>query len=121
MFFKKVRQALGLDRCHFPMCSAAPISQDTLQYFMSVNIPLHEIYGMSECSGEWEGGRGREGGREGISRRRTVWVPDWVKKILVSRLNTIGLPIPINYKHFDYKTKNWSLFQEVSFTNKKQA
>ncbi|XP_064390607.1 long-chain-fatty-acid--CoA ligase ACSBG2-like isoform X3 [Halichondria panicea] len=50
-FFKKVREALGLDRCHFPMTGAAPTNEDTLSYFMSVDIPLHELYGMSETSG----------------------------------------------------------------------
>ena len=52
LFFKKVRKALGLDRCHFPMTGAAPTNEDTLAYFMSVNIPLHEIYGMSETTGQ---------------------------------------------------------------------
>ena len=33
------------------MTGSAPISQDTLAYFMSVNIPLHELYGMSETTG----------------------------------------------------------------------
>ena len=51
VFFKKVRQALGLDRCHFPLSGAAPLAEDTLTYFMSVNISLHELYGLSECSG----------------------------------------------------------------------
>ena len=51
MFFKKVRQALGLDRCHFPLSGAAPLAEETLTYFMSVNIPLHELYGLSESSG----------------------------------------------------------------------
>ena len=52
VFFKKVRKALGLDRCHFPMTGAAPTNEETLTYFMSVNIPLHEIYGMSETTGQ---------------------------------------------------------------------
>ena len=51
-FFKKVKNALGLDRCHFQMTGAAPTNEDTLTYFMSVNIPLYEIYGMSETTGE---------------------------------------------------------------------
>ena len=51
VFFKKVRQALGLDRCHFPMAGGAPMAQETLTYFMSINIPVHEIYGMSETTG----------------------------------------------------------------------
>ncbi len=33
------------------MTGSAPISQDTLAYFMSVNIPIYELYGMSECCG----------------------------------------------------------------------
>ena len=51
MVFNKVRKLLGLDQCHFPMTGSAPISQDTLAYFMSVNIPIYELYGMSECCG----------------------------------------------------------------------
>ncbi len=30
---------------------AAPISLETLRYFQSINLPLMEAYGMSECSG----------------------------------------------------------------------
>ena len=52
LFFKRIRKALGLDRCHFPMTGAAPTNEDTLAYFMSINIPLHEIYGMSETTGD---------------------------------------------------------------------
>lgn len=51
LVFKKVRAALGLDRCKFCLTGAAPITKDTLEYFMSLNIPLLEQYGMSECSG----------------------------------------------------------------------
>lgn len=51
LVFKKVRAALGLDRCKICLTGAAPITKDTLEYFMSLNIPLMEIYGMSESSG----------------------------------------------------------------------
>ncbi|XP_008334164.1 long-chain-fatty-acid--CoA ligase ACSBG2-like [Cynoglossus semilaevis] len=51
LVFKKVRAALGLDRCKICFTGAAPISKDTLEYFMSLNIPLMELYGMSESSG----------------------------------------------------------------------
>ena len=51
IFFKKVHQALGLDRCHFPLAGGAPMTQDTLAYFMGINVPVHEMYGMSETSG----------------------------------------------------------------------
>lgn len=49
--FSKVRERLGLDRCRFQITSAAPISRDTLEFFLSLDIPLYEVYGMSECAG----------------------------------------------------------------------
>ncbi|KAF3695497.1 Long-chain-fatty-acid--CoA ligase ACSBG2 [Channa argus] len=51
LVLKKVRAALGLDRCRTCYTGAAPITKDTLEYFMSLNIPLLELYGMSESSG----------------------------------------------------------------------
>ncbi|XP_069379537.1 long-chain-fatty-acid--CoA ligase ACSBG2-like isoform X3 [Paralichthys olivaceus] len=51
LVFKKVRAALGLDRCKICFTGAAPITKDTLEYFMSLNMPLMELYGMSESSG----------------------------------------------------------------------
>lgn len=48
---KKVSKALGLDRAKFIFTAAAPISKSTLQYFQSLNMPLYEIYGMSESAG----------------------------------------------------------------------
>ncbi len=49
--FRKIKRALGLDRCRLQVTAAAPISKATLEYFISLNIPLYEIFGMSECSG----------------------------------------------------------------------
>jgi long-subunit acyl-CoA synthetase (AMP-forming) len=49
--FDKVRQALGLDRARLCVTSAAPISKDTLEFFLSLGIPILEVYGMSECTG----------------------------------------------------------------------
>lgn len=49
--FSKVKKALGLDRCRLQVTGAAPIATDTLDFFASLNIPLYEIFGMSECSG----------------------------------------------------------------------
>ncbi|KAM9744488.1 long-chain-fatty-acid--CoA ligase ACSBG2-like isoform 1-T2 [Menidia menidia] len=51
LVFKKVRAALGLDRCRLCCTGAAPITKETLEYFMSLNIPVMELYGMSESSG----------------------------------------------------------------------
>ncbi|KJE96538.1 hypothetical protein CAOG_06845 [Capsaspora owczarzaki ATCC 30864] len=51
LVFSNIRQALGLDRCKIALSSAAPISRETLDYFLSINLPLFEIYGMSESTG----------------------------------------------------------------------
>lgn len=51
IIFSKVRKALGLDACRIQVTAAAPISEETLNYFLSVNLPLYELYGMSECAG----------------------------------------------------------------------
>ena len=51
LVFKRVRAALGLDRCKSFFTGAAPITKDTLEYFMSLDVPLMELYGMSESSG----------------------------------------------------------------------
>lgn len=51
LVFKKVRKALGLDRCTKCYTGAAPITKDTLEFFLSLDIPLYELYGMSESTG----------------------------------------------------------------------
>lgn len=51
LVFKKIKKAMGFDRCLSFYSGAAPISIDVLHYFMSLDIPILEIYGMSESSG----------------------------------------------------------------------
>jgi long-subunit acyl-CoA synthetase (AMP-forming) len=51
LVFSKVREALGLDQCRICVTSAAPISKSTLEFFLSLGIPIMEVYGMSECTG----------------------------------------------------------------------
>ena len=51
LVFSTVREKLGLDKCRVQITSAAPISLDTLEFFLSLGIPICEVYGMSECSG----------------------------------------------------------------------
>lgn len=51
LVFRAVRKRLGLDRARLLVSSAAPISRDTLEYFLSLGLPVCEVYGMSECSG----------------------------------------------------------------------
>ncbi|XP_066603794.1 very long-chain-fatty-acid--CoA ligase bubblegum isoform X2 [Prorops nasuta] len=51
LVFNKVKAALGLDRCKLFATAAAPLSTEVKKYFMSLDIPIMEAYGMSECSG----------------------------------------------------------------------
>ncbi|MCH7665704.1 MAG: AMP-binding protein [Acidobacteria bacterium] len=51
LVFSKVRAKLGLDRARICACSAAPITLDTLEFFLSLGIPILEVYGMSEATG----------------------------------------------------------------------
>jgi len=51
LVFSKVRQRLGLDRARLCFSSAAPISIESLEFFLSLGIPILEIYGLSECTG----------------------------------------------------------------------
>ncbi len=51
LVFSKVRERLGFERCRLFFSTAAPIALDTLEFFMSLGIPITEIYGMSECTG----------------------------------------------------------------------
>lgn len=51
LVYKKVRKAIALDRCTKCFTGAAPISRETLEFFLSLNIPVFELYGMSESSG----------------------------------------------------------------------
>jgi long-subunit acyl-CoA synthetase (AMP-forming) len=51
LVFSKVRERLGLDRASLCAVSAAPISVETLEFFLSLGIPILEVYGMSEVTG----------------------------------------------------------------------
>ncbi|KYN09718.1 PREDICTED: very long-chain-fatty-acid--CoA ligase bubblegum-like [Trachymyrmex cornetzi] len=51
LVFDKVKAALGLNKCQIFGSSAAPLNIDIKKYFLSLDMPLLEGYGMSECSG----------------------------------------------------------------------
>jgi len=51
LVFSKVRQRLGFDRTRVFFTSAAPVALSTLDFFLSLGIPILEVYGMSECTG----------------------------------------------------------------------
>lgn len=47
----KAHVALGFDRCRAFFVSAAPIEVKILKYFTSLDIPIMELFGQSECTG----------------------------------------------------------------------
>lgn len=51
LVFSKVRARLGFNRTRVFFTSAAPMARSTLDFFLSVGIPIFEVYGMSECTG----------------------------------------------------------------------
>ena len=51
LVLSKIKEALGLDQTKVCFTAAAPISVDTLNYFASLDIPVYEVFGQSECTG----------------------------------------------------------------------
>jgi long-chain-fatty-acid--CoA ligase ACSBG len=51
LVLNKIKEAIGLDQAKGCFTAAAPISVDTLNYFASINIPVYEVFGQSECTG----------------------------------------------------------------------
>lgn len=47
----KAHVALGFDCCEQFYVSAAPIEVKILKYFMSIDVPVLELFGQSECTG----------------------------------------------------------------------
>ncbi|XP_055351135.1 long-chain-fatty-acid--CoA ligase ACSBG2-like [Paramacrobiotus metropolitanus] len=48
--YKIVRNRLGLDRCTHTCSGAAPLMPETQEFFLSMDIPIYDIYGLSETS-----------------------------------------------------------------------
>ncbi len=48
---RPVRELLGLDQLVTAISAAAPITKETLEFFLGLGLPIAELYGMSESSG----------------------------------------------------------------------
>lgn len=44
------KAALGLDRCRNIYCAAAPLMNETINFFLSLDLPLRQKYGMTEVT-----------------------------------------------------------------------
>lgn len=51
LILSKIKEGLGLDNCKGCFTAAAPIAPETLWYFGSLDIPVYEVFGQSECTG----------------------------------------------------------------------
>jgi len=80
--FSAVRGALGLEQCKLCFTGAAPISHDTLNYFASLDIPIFEVFGQSECTG-----------------------PHTISCNGQWKIGSCGRPIPGTYTRIDKETK----------------
>jgi long-chain acyl-CoA synthetase len=47
----KLKAAMGMDRARSCISGAAPIARDVLEFFASIDLVVHEIYGQSEDTG----------------------------------------------------------------------
>jgi long-chain acyl-CoA synthetase len=51
MVFRPLRERLGLADCRHPITGAAPISNELLEWFHAIGVPIIEGYGQTECAG----------------------------------------------------------------------
>ena len=48
LVYRNLKQLLGLDRAHFLISGAAPISADLLKWYLTLGLPIAEVYGQTE-------------------------------------------------------------------------
>jgi long-chain-fatty-acid--CoA ligase ACSBG len=48
LVLNKIKAKVGLERCKFTMVGAAPFNVDTLKFFLGLDLPIFELYGMTE-------------------------------------------------------------------------
>lgn len=50
LFFRALKERVGLRRCRWAGSGAAPIAPEVLEFFMGMGVPVFELYGMTENS-----------------------------------------------------------------------
>jgi long-chain acyl-CoA synthetase len=48
LFFRALKERIGLRRCRWSGTGAAPIAPEVLEFFMGLGVPIYELYGMTE-------------------------------------------------------------------------
>ncbi len=51
LVFGKLKAALGFSRARALVTGAAPLAREVMEFFASLDLPIHEVYGQSEGSG----------------------------------------------------------------------
>lgn len=51
LILSKIKQALGLDQTVVFYFGAAPLKQTSIDYFATLDMPIFNVYGMSETTG----------------------------------------------------------------------
>jgi long-chain acyl-CoA synthetase len=57
VFFRALRDRLGLRKVRYAASGAAPIAPEVLRFFMGIGVPMHEVYGMTENTAVATGNR----------------------------------------------------------------
>lgn len=51
MGLRTFKASLGLEKCKYLFVGGAPVSENLKRFFLELNLPLTEVFGMSETSG----------------------------------------------------------------------
>lgn len=52
IIFNRVKRCLGLDRCKIFRCAGAPLKPELKKYFLGMDLPVMDVYGMTESCGQ---------------------------------------------------------------------
>ncbi len=51
LVFDRFHARMGLDRCRLFVSATAPLRREVLDFFLSLDVPIREVYGLTEASG----------------------------------------------------------------------